>query len=87
MVKHGKNNSEKYYDNIPIVLTLLKNKKNNSFESIIGNNIIKNNNFPYFYSFIKKNTKENIFLIGGVQNILPLFEIVYKLYKKDQQNK
>ena len=85
MVKHGKNNAEKYYDNIPIVLTLLKNKKNNSFESIIGNNIIKNNKFPYFYSFIKKNKKENIFLIGGVQNILPLFEIVYKLYKKDQQ--
>ena len=86
-VKHKKNiekNIEQYYDNIPIVLTLLKNKNNNSFESIIRNNIITKNNFPYFYSFIYKNMKENIFLLGGVQNILPLFEIIYKLYKEDE---
>ena len=56
----------------------LDNKYKN-LKHIIFNKTI----FPY--SFENFFYKENIFLLGGVQNILPLFEIMYNLYEKDDE--
>ena len=56
----------------------LDNKYKN-LKHIIFNKTI----FPY--SFENFFYKENIFLLGGVQNILPLFEMMYNLYEKDDK--
>ena len=39
--------------------------------------------FPYFYCFQNKCFKDNIFLLGGIKNILPLFEIMMEFDKKE----
>ena len=58
------------------------NNLDNKYKSL--KHIIYNKNiFPY--SFENFFYKENIFLLGGVQNILPLFEIMYNLYEKDDK--
>jgi len=74
----NKNNNE-----IPFIIFL----KNKVSINKINENIIQLGNykskFPNYYSFNNFDLKNNIFLIGGVKNILPLFEILYKIYKNE----
>ena len=42
--------------------------------------------FPYFYFFENLFFKDNIFLLGGIKNLLPLFEIMMELDKKEITN-
>ena len=83
VLNQTKNENNDNYNEIPIILFL---KKKNSIYGI--NNPIYLNSykskFPYFYSFNNINLKENIFLIGGIQNTLPLFDIMFILYEKDK---
>ena len=75
-------NNEFYFD-IPILLFI---NKNNDYDIKEVNSIfIKKykNEFPNFYSYNHINLKKNIFLIGGIKNLLPLFEVTYNLYNDD----
>ena len=78
-------NNEFCFD-IPILLFI---NKNNDYDIKEVNSIfIKKykSKFPNFYSYNHLNLKKNIFLIGGIKNLLPLFEVTYNLYK-DNDNK
>ena len=63
-----------------------RNSMENNNTKLLNNNNIKYNYFPYLYSFKNKNLKDNIYLLGGVENILPLFEINYYLCQNDNNN-
>ena len=67
-----------YYNFITIpFIIFLPNKKDKIEVSF------NKNKFPFLYSFNHYYYKENIFLIGGTKNILPLFELLFKLFNND----
>ena len=77
-------NNEFYFD-IPILLFI---NKNNEYDIKGVNSILLKRykkEFPNFYSYNHINFKKNIFLIGGIKNLLPLFEITYNLYNDDNE--
>ena len=80
LIKTEENNKEEncYFTFIAPVTYFYKKKKYNELTTLY----IKND-FPFFYSFDNQYYKENIFLIGGIKNILPLFEILIKFFDKE----
>ena len=78
-------NSENYNE-IPFIICIRKEDSiyNNQKVPILLNNY--RTKFPYFYSFNNLTLKENIFLIGGIKNTIPLFEIMFNLYKDCPNN-
>ena len=75
-----KNNNNQ--NNISLIL-FLKNNSNENIKEIIPLINKEKNNIPNFYSFNDLNMKENIFLLGGTNNILPLFEIIKLAHKEN----
>ena len=94
MKKYKRSNSQKLHIKKWISFNYIQNYfsiTNNNLKRDLSHKIIKKLNtknkiiVPYFYSFENYLLKENIFLLGGVKNILPLFDIMYNLYKKDDK--
>ncbi len=67
-----------YYNFITIPFILFLQNKVDKIEVSFNKN-----EFPFLYSFNNYYYKENIFLIGGTKNILPLFELLFKLFNND----
>jgi len=75
-----KNNHNK----IPLIFFIkdISNKKRNINEIIP---LFQKKNFPNFYEYNFINLKENIYLIGGTKNILPLYELISLFQKENYQ--
>ena len=82
-LNENENNNIKNNNEIPFIIF----GKNETYKNEINKNKVHLNNykskFPNFYSFNNLDLKNNIFLIGGIKNILPLFEMLYKIYENE----
>ena len=70
------------HNKIPLLFFIkdISNKEENINEIIP---LLQKKNFPNFYKYNCLNLKENIYLIGGTNNILPLYEII-KLFENEK---
>ena len=84
--KNQNSEIDQYMNNIPLILFFKKNNSKNKVENILEFVLFDKLDFPYYYSFNNLYLKRNIFLLGGVKNIFPLFELNFQFYSKDEKN-
>ena len=70
---------------IPLFLFFKKKESKNKIENILDFYKIEKTTFPYYFNYNNLYLKQNIFLLGGTQNIFPLFELMFELFNKEEK--
>ena len=70
---------------IPLILFFKKKESKNKIENILDFYKIEKTTFPYYFNYNNLYLKQNIFLLGGTQNIFPLFELMFELFNKEEK--